>query len=270
MRKALLVVTLLGACDRGEPAIVPVDPFAGIELATVPEPLAEVPAAKVVITSKSAIAIDGKTVVPITNGKPAPSELEGGEHGRKLLHLQPALTASHDEVLVLAVDRATPYRLLVDEMFTAKSKPVAIRRFAIVAAVKGTHARTALMLNLPEMRPAAAGALVPAGAGAAATAPLRLIVTETADELRVWSLDGGEGTLEEPALRVAHSDPDAANKVRSALAAIVKRRFDGHLPKDEREIVFMAADAEPAATFIPVMAAMHAVVPDIVLSSGFE
>lgn len=96
------------------------------------------------------IVCEGKPIVPVINGDVDPSEKEGGALGMKIPRLSQFLAALHAqeidqlrksgvdpekqppaEILVIA-DRATPYRLLVEVMYSAKAKEAGYKRFRLI------------------------------------------------------------------------------------------------------------------------------------------
>jgi biopolymer transport protein ExbD len=107
--------------------------------------------AATLIISKSGIVVEGESIVGVSNGQVDPAEKEGGIQGikiprltnflAKLQQLQlAALRAKpgHDpskekppELLILA-DRTTPYRLLMEVMFSAKQKEAGYKVFRMI------------------------------------------------------------------------------------------------------------------------------------------
>ena len=93
---------------------------------------------------------EARPIVPIINGDVDPSEKEGGALGMKIPRLSSFLANLHAgeidrmrkagvdpdkappaEVLVIA-DRTTPYRLLVEVMYSAKTKEAGYRHFRLI------------------------------------------------------------------------------------------------------------------------------------------
>ncbi len=107
--------------------------------------------AATLIISKSGIIVEGELIVSVSNGQVDPAEKEGGIQGikiprltnylAKLQQLQlAALRAKpgHDpskekppELLVIA-DRSTPYRLLMEVLFSAKQKEAGYKVFRMI------------------------------------------------------------------------------------------------------------------------------------------
>lgn len=107
--------------------------------------------AATLIISKSGIVVEGESIVAVSNGQVDPAEKEGGIQGikiprltnflAKLQQLQlAALRAKpgHDpskekppELLIIA-DRTTPYRLLMDVMYSAKQKEAGYKVFRMI------------------------------------------------------------------------------------------------------------------------------------------
>ena len=107
--------------------------------------------AATLIISKSGIVVEGELIVSVSNGQVDPAEKEGGIQGikiprltnylAKLQQLQlAALRAKpgHDpskekppELMVIA-DRSTPYRLLMDVLYSAKQKEAGYKVFRMI------------------------------------------------------------------------------------------------------------------------------------------
>jgi biopolymer transport protein ExbD len=104
----------------------------------------------ILIITPNGIVVEGKTIVPVANGDVDSSEKEGGAMGLKIPRLTnflgslrqeelKALAASGldpakappPELLVLA-DRTTPYRLLLEVMFSAKQKEAGYKHFRLI------------------------------------------------------------------------------------------------------------------------------------------
>jgi biopolymer transport protein ExbD len=102
------------------------------------------------IISPTGIVVEGKTIVPVTNGDVDPAEKEGGALGLKIPRLTNFLgslrqeelrtlqrtgvdpnTAPPPELFVIA-DRTTPYRLLLEVMFSAKQKEAGYKHFRLI------------------------------------------------------------------------------------------------------------------------------------------
>jgi len=93
----------------------------------------------------------------------------------------------------------------------------------------------------------------------------RMIISITTADIVLWSFTQLEGSLREPKLKVARSDPGAIAKLTGALAEIAKRRA-----KTTHTIVIQAEGATPLQTIAEVFDAARPAFPDLVLSSGFE
>ena len=102
------------------------------------------------LITPNGIVCEGKPIVPVINGDVDPSEKEGGALGMKIPRLSNFLAALHAqeidqlrkagvdpekappaEILIIA-DRATPYRLLVETMYSAKAKEAGYKRFRLI------------------------------------------------------------------------------------------------------------------------------------------
>ncbi|MGE5185682.1 MAG: ExbD/TolR family protein [Acidobacteriota bacterium] len=102
------------------------------------------------LITPNGIVCEGKPIVPVINGDVDPSEKEGGALGMKIPRLSQFLAALHAqeieqmrksgqdpdkappaEILIIA-DRSTPYRLLVETMYSAKSKEAGYKRFRLI------------------------------------------------------------------------------------------------------------------------------------------
>lgn len=107
--------------------------------------------------------------------------------------------------------------------------------------------------------------------------PLRLVVTATAKELRLWSISGLEGTLSQPKLTIPRGDAVAMTKLGDALRELVQRRWAGtQRPEDSRDILLMAPGETPMQVIAELIAAVRetadgqTLFPDVLLSTGFE
>jgi biopolymer transport protein ExbD len=107
--------------------------------------------ASTLIISKSGIVVEGESIVAVSNGAVDPAEKEGGIQGIKITRLTNYLAKLHSlqlaalrakpghdpatekppELLVIA-DRTTPYRLLIEVMFSAKQKEAGYKVFRLI------------------------------------------------------------------------------------------------------------------------------------------
>jgi biopolymer transport protein ExbD len=100
------------------------------------------------IITPVAVVVEGKSIVTIRDGDVDPADKEGGSLGVKIPKLSNFLAALHaqqlakmaqadpnnkelPELLIIA-DRTTPYRLLVEVMFSAKQKEAGYKRFRLI------------------------------------------------------------------------------------------------------------------------------------------
>ena len=101
------------------------------------------------IITPVAVVVEGKSIVGIRDGDVDPADKEGGSLGIKITKLTNFLAALHSqqlakmqqaairtnteppELLIIA-DRTTPYRLLVEVMFSAKQKEAGYKRFRLI------------------------------------------------------------------------------------------------------------------------------------------
>ncbi len=103
------------------------------------------------VITRTGIVVEGKSIVAVNNGDVDAAEKEGGSLGIKIPRLtnflaalrqqeesQKRLDASYDpatapppELMILA-DRTTPYRLLLQVMFSAKQKEAGYKRFRLI------------------------------------------------------------------------------------------------------------------------------------------
>ena len=107
--------------------------------------------AATLIISKSGIVVEGESIVSIANGQVDPAEKEGGIQGIKIPRLTSFLAKlqqlqlqalrskpGHDpskekppELMIIA-DRATPYRLLMEVLFSAKQPEAGYKTFRMI------------------------------------------------------------------------------------------------------------------------------------------
>ncbi len=246
------------------PIVAEAAPGAGLELPTVPGDvaLAEVPEGVTMVITATAIVVEGEQIVAVRDGAVDPSELDGGARGMKVTRLEKfagALAAQDPGPMLVAVAPGTPYRVLMQALYSVKGSYQALHVLARAGDALG-----AVSLTLPTA-PLASGVLAPAPD---AEPPVQMVLAITQRHALLWSLSGTEGTLRQPALTVA---PDDVTRVRAALADIAKRRWEGRArPDEDRRIVVMADATQPAAIVVPMMAAARESFPDVVLSTGFE
>ena len=107
--------------------------------------------ASTLIITKTGIVVEGKSIVSVNNGAVDASEKEGGTQGIKIPRLTNFLAALHaqEEVtrrskpgydpskvqppeLLIIADRTTPYRLLLEVMFSAKQKEAGYKHFRLI------------------------------------------------------------------------------------------------------------------------------------------
>ncbi|MDQ3368660.1 MAG: biopolymer transporter ExbD [Myxococcota bacterium] len=107
--------------------------------------------ATTLIITRNGIVVQGEPIVGITNGQVDPAEKEGGALGVKIPRLtnflanlrslqlakaqsEPGYDPSNaplPEIMIIA-DRSTPYRLLVEVMFSAKQKEAGFKHFRLI------------------------------------------------------------------------------------------------------------------------------------------
>jgi biopolymer transport protein ExbD len=107
--------------------------------------------ASTLIITKTGIVVEGKAIVSVSNGTVDPAAKEGGSLGIKIPRLTDFLAALHAEEeakrraqpgynpaeapppeLMIIADRTTPYRLLVEVMFSAKQKEAGYKHFRLI------------------------------------------------------------------------------------------------------------------------------------------
>ena len=107
--------------------------------------------AATLIISKSGIVVEGESILSVSNGQVDPAEKEGGIQGIKIPRLTNFLAKLHalqlqalrskpgydpsqekpPELMIIA-DRTTPYRLLIEVMFSAKQKEAGYKVFRLI------------------------------------------------------------------------------------------------------------------------------------------
>lgn len=106
--------------------------------------------ARVLVITPTGIVVEGKPIVSVANGDVDPSEKEGGSLGIKIPRLSNFLAALRQEEiatlrkkgldpskapppeLLIIADRTTPYRLLVEAMYSAKTKEAGYKHFRLI------------------------------------------------------------------------------------------------------------------------------------------
>ena len=102
------------------------------------------------VITPTGIVVEGKSIVSVSNGSVDPSEKEGGALGIKIPRLTNFLaTLRQEEIkqlraagidpakapppeLLIIADRTTPYRLLIEVMFSAKQKEAGYKHFRLI------------------------------------------------------------------------------------------------------------------------------------------
>jgi biopolymer transport protein ExbD len=111
--------------------------------------------ASTIIVTKTGIVVsagkEAKSIVSVSNGDVDPAEKEGGATGIKIPRLTNFLSALHHEEdaarqrqpgfdpstvpapeLLIIADRVTPYRLLIEVLFSAKQKEAGYKHFRLI------------------------------------------------------------------------------------------------------------------------------------------
>lgn len=107
--------------------------------------------ASTLIITKTGIVVEGQAIVSVNNGDVDAAEKEGGSLGIKIPRLTNFLAALRSEEeaklratpgydpakapppeLLVIADRVTPYRLLLQVMFSAKQKEAGYKRFRLI------------------------------------------------------------------------------------------------------------------------------------------
>ncbi|HSD89350.1 MAG TPA: biopolymer transporter ExbD [Kofleriaceae bacterium] len=102
------------------------------------------------VITPTGIVVEGKSIVSVNNGDVDPSEKEGGSLGIKIPRLSNFLASLRQEEirqlqrtgqdpskapppeLLIIADRTTPYRLLIEVMFSAKQKEAGYKHFRLI------------------------------------------------------------------------------------------------------------------------------------------
>jgi biopolymer transport protein ExbD len=102
------------------------------------------------VITPTGVVVEGNPIVSVANGDVDPAEKEGGALGIKIPRLSNFLGALHNEEikklvnegkdpskepapeLLLIADRTTPYRLLVEVMYSAKQKEAGFKHFRLI------------------------------------------------------------------------------------------------------------------------------------------
>jgi biopolymer transport protein ExbD len=102
------------------------------------------------VITPTGVVVEGRLIVSVANGDVDPAEKEGGSLGIKIPRLTNYLGALRGEEikkllaagkdpskeeppeLLLIADRTTPYKLLIETMFSAKQKEAGFKRFKLI------------------------------------------------------------------------------------------------------------------------------------------
>jgi biopolymer transport protein ExbD len=102
------------------------------------------------VITPTGIVVEGKSIVSVNNGDVDPGEKEGGSLGIKIPRLSNFLASLRQEEirqlqrtgqdpakapppeLLIIADRTTPYRLLIEVMFSAKQKEAGYKHFRLI------------------------------------------------------------------------------------------------------------------------------------------
>ncbi|MEP6861109.1 MAG: biopolymer transporter ExbD [Deltaproteobacteria bacterium] len=102
------------------------------------------------VITPTGVVVEGNPIVSVANGDVDPAEKEGGALGIKIPRLSTFLGALHNEEikklvnegkdpskepppeLLVVADRTTPYRLLVEVMYSAKQKEAGFKHFRLI------------------------------------------------------------------------------------------------------------------------------------------
>lgn len=102
------------------------------------------------VITPNGIVVEGQPIVSVANGDVDPAEKEGGSLGVKIPRLTNFLAKLHEEEvkqimksggdpnkappaeLLIIADRVTPYRLLLEVMFSAKQKEAGYKHFRLI------------------------------------------------------------------------------------------------------------------------------------------
>ena len=102
------------------------------------------------VITPTGVVVESNPIVSVANGDVDPAEKEGGALGIKIPRLSNYLGALHNEEikklvnegkdptkepppeLLLIADRTTPYRLLVEVMYSAKQKEAGFKHFRLI------------------------------------------------------------------------------------------------------------------------------------------
>ena len=186
------------------------------------------------VATRSSIIIDGQ---PITRTNAA-NELVIPQ----LKHvLEQRLDARAKPELTMFLDKATPYRSLIEIVFTARE--AGIKEFYL--ATQTTRGAVAAKLTMPRSDELA-GAATPG-----------MMVSVLEHEILIWSRSGLEGSLAKPK-HVIPLGPDALHELTAALSNIAQRWWPAERHDPSRVIALQADANVPAQTIAHVIGAVRA------------
>ncbi len=200
------------------------------------------------VATRSSIIIDGQPIQGTASHDLVIPELKRVLEQRLEARAKPELT--------MFLDKATPYRSLIEIVFTARE--AGIKEFYL--ATQTAHGAVAARLTMPTK----------AELADAATPGMMVSILE--HEILIWSRSGLEGSLAKPKHAIPLG-PDALHELTFALSKIAQRWWpaDRH---DPSRVIALQADANvPAQTIAHVIGAVRATAdgralfPSVVLSS---
>jgi hypothetical protein len=200
----------------------------------------------IVVATKEAILIDGKSIVPVIDGEIDPAEKMGGAAGLSIPKVTKFISdlvtiAGGPRETLIALDKAMPYSLFNQLVFSTKD--AGVTRFAIAAKSDAGDIilRFVLPTTLPPSEP-------PDDA--------QPVVTLSGDQIVLWSMSGKAGTVASPKAKVAHDRAgldELAREAAEIAASWPKTKsifviVDGNIPMQRVADVVAAVRTDPNGT----------------------
>jgi len=209
------------------------------------------------VATRHSLVLDGQPIVALDHGHVASVDKAGDLVITRLeqLLVKRLATPRVKPELTMFLDRATPYRSLIEIVYTARQ--AGVREFYLATQTRDGAVAAPLAMPTPAQLQASPG----------------LMVSVLKSEVLVWSRSGDEGTLAQPKATISLHRPTAIVELTTALTEIASRRWPGERRSAASRMIALQADPSVSAQVIAnVIGAVRATVdgkdlfPDVALS----